>query len=353
MIRVLFVDDSALVRSMLKQVFQEDERFQVAGEACDGKEAVSKAREGNIDLIIMDINMPIMDGIEATRQIAAFSPAAIVMFTTEDTMDSIYRSISAGALEVLQKPNLADMTEEMLRNFREKIYVISQSRKDKLHVFSSHTVPQPSEPREQTEANSRLIPGLPRKKYDILFVGSSTGGPSAIQSLLQQLPQNFPLPIMITQHIDKLFDRQLVKWLDDTTQFKVSLARDGEVPEQGHAYIAPAEKHLVISSSGGRYVMQLNNDPPVHFLKPSVDKMFSSAAAVVGDKVLAVILTGMGKDGAEGAVAIRQNGGSMLAQDEQSCIVFGMPKAVIEAGAAQAVLPLDKIGEVLAAAVRP
>ena len=353
MIRVLFVDDSALVRSMLKQVFQEDERFQVAGEACDGKEAVSKAREGNIDLIIMDINMPVMDGIEATRQIAAFSPAAIVMFTTEDTMDSIYRSISAGALEVLQKPNLTDMTEEMLRNFREKIYVISQSRKDKVQFFSNRTVQQPAASQEQEGTNSRLPSGIPRKKYDILFVGSSTGGPSAIQSLLQQLPNDFPLPIMITQHIDKLFDRQLVKWLGDTTKFKVSLARDGEFPEEGHVYIAPADKHLVIGSIGGRYVMQLNNDPPVHFLKPSVDKMFSSAAAVVGDKVLAVILTGMGKDGAEGAVAIRQNGGSMLAQDEQSCIVFGMPKAVIEAGAAQAVLPLDKIGEALAAAVRP
>ncbi len=351
MIRVLFVDDSALIRSMLKQVFQEDERFQVAGEASNGKEAINKAREGNIDLIIMDINMPIMDGIEATKQISNFSNAAIIMFTTEDSMDSIYRSISAGALEVLQKPNITNMTEKMLIDFREKIYAISQSRKNKAKFFSILKEETSISKIEKSESTESQASSIPPKNYEVLLIGSSTGGPSALQTLLLQLPKDFPLPIMITQHIDKLFDKQLVKWLDDTTSFKVSLANDGERPEQGHVYIAPTEMHLVINKLAGQYVIQLNNDPPLHFLKPSVDKMFASAAEVLKDKALAVILTGMGKDGAEGAVAIRKAGGSMIAQDEQSCIVFGMPKAVIEAGAAQAVLPLDRIGQVLRSAV--
>ncbi len=350
MIRVLFVDDSAPIRSMLKQVFREDDRFQVVGEACDGVGAIEKAKAGNIDLIVMDINMPVMDGIEATRQISSFSNAAIVMFTTEDTMDSIYRSISAGALEVLQKPNMADMTDEMLREFREKIYVISQSRKDKAKFFIAPTL-QKTEAREQDELPRDETENLPKRNYEILFIGSSTGGPSALQSLLKQLPKDFPLPIIITQHIDKLFDKQLVKWLDDTTAFNVSLAHDREVPEQGHVYIAPAERHLVIRKTAGQYQMELNDDPPLHFLKPSVDKLFSSAAAVLKDKALAVILTGMGKDGAEGAIAIRRAGGSMIAQDEESCIVFGMPKAVIEAGAAQAIISLDRIGKAIAASV--
>ncbi len=350
MIRVLFVDDSALIRAMLKQVFREDDRFQVIGEACDGVGAIEKAKEGNVDLIVMDINMPVMDGIEATRQITVFSNAAIVMFTTEDTMDSIYRSISAGALEVLQKPNMADMTDEMLREFREKIYVISQSRKDKAKFFIDSTI-QKNKTQETESFPNEVTEKLPKRNYEILFIGSSTGGPSALQSLLKQLPKDFPIPIIITQHIDKLFDKQLVKWLDDTTEFKVSLAHNGEIPEKGHVYIAPAEKHLVIRKNADQYLMELNDDPPLHFLKPSVDKLFSSAAEVLKDKALAVILTGMGKDGAEGALAIRKAGGSIIAQDEESCIVFGMPKAVIEEGAAQAIIPLNRIGKVISTAV--
>ncbi|MBP5157694.1 MAG: chemotaxis-specific protein-glutamate methyltransferase CheB [Treponema sp.] len=347
MIRVLFVDDSALIRSMLKQLFGKDERFEVAGEACNGQDAVEKARKGNIDLIIMDINMPVMDGIEATRQITAFSNAAIVMFTTEDSMDSTYKSISAGALEVLSKPNVIDMTDSMLQEFREKIYAISQTRKDKAIV----THREKGASKVSVASASELGQKIPRRNYDLLLIGSSTGGPSALQTILRGIPEDFPIPIIITQHIDKLFDRQLVKWLNDTTPFMVTLAENGERPEKGHAYIAPSENHLVITKSSGAYVMELNNDPPLHFLKPSVDKMFSSAATALKDKALAIILTGMGRDGADGAVEIRKAGGSVLAQDEESCIVFGMPKAVIEAGAAQAVLPLDRIGAAVQAAV--
>ncbi len=348
MIRVLFVDDSALIRAMLKQVFREDGRFEVAGEAPDGQVAVEKAKAGNIDLIVMDINMPVMDGIEATRRITSFSSVAIVMFTTEDTMDSTYRCISAGALEIFKKPNLADMTDEMLQDFREKIYVISQTRKNKSRGLLA--LGKELE-RPQAEPGAQGGKGIPHRDYDMLLIGSSTGGPSAIQTVLKGLPANFPLPILITQHIDKLFDSQLVKWLDDTTDFTVSLAASGERPVAGHVYFAPADRHMAISKSGGSYAIELNDDPPMHFLRPSVDKMFSSAAAVLGEKALAVILTGMGKDGADGAVELRKAGGYMLAQDEGSCIVFGMPKAVIEAGAASMVLPLNSIGPAIQAAV--
>lgn len=350
MIRMLLVDDSALIRSLLKQLFGTDDRFEVAGEATNGKEAVEKARMGNIDLIIMDINMPVMDGIEATRQISAFSSAAIVMFTTEDSMDSTYKSISAGALEVLSKPNVTEMTDSMLQEFREKIYVISQTRKNKA-VFYRTGKPLPKASDAAASFDGQKIP---RRNYDLLLIGSSTGGPSALQAILRGLQEDFPIPILITQHIDKLFDSQLVKWLDDTTAFSVTLAKNGERPEKGHVYVAPSDRHLVISKVAGACFMELDASPPLHFLRPSVDKMFSSAATALGDKALAIVLTGMGRDGADGAVEIRKAGGSVLAQDEESCIVFGMPKAVIEAGAAQAVLPLDKIGPaVQAAVIRP
>ena len=358
MIRVLLVDDSALIRTMLKQVFKEDGRFELAGEAADGKEAVDKASAGNIDLIVMDINMPVMDGIEATKKIAGFSDAAIVMFTTEDTIDNSYRCISAGALEVFRKPNLADMTQEMLREFREKIYLVSQTHKQKARPFlragglrarAEASLGDTGTPLTATSAFP--LPHIPRKDYEMLLIGSSTGGPSAIQAILKQLPEDFPLPIVITQHIDKQFDKQLVKWLDDTTHFAVSLASNGERPDPGHVYIAPADRHLVVSKAGRDYIMELTDDPPMHFLRPSVDKLFFSAAMFLGKKALAVILTGMGRDGADGAVEIKRSGGFMIAQDEASCIVFGMPKAVIEAGAADAVLPLDGIAPAVSAAV--
>ena len=358
MIRVLLVDDSALIRTMLKQVFKEDERFELAGEAADGKEAVDKASDGNIDLIIMDINMPVMDGIEATRRIADFSDAAIVMFTTEDTLDNSYKCITAGALELFKKPNLAGMTQDTLREFREKLYLISQTHKQKARPFlrsgglkakaeaslgdSGTAAPAPG---------SAPLPHIPKKDYAMLLIGSSTGGPSAIQTILKQLPEDFPLPIVITQHIDKQFDKQLVKWLDDTTNFAVSLASNGERPEAGHVYIAPADKHLIVSKAGRDYIMELTDDPPMHFLRPSVDKLFFSAAMFLGNRALAVMLTGMGRDGADGAVEIKRTGGFMIAQDEASCIVFGMPKAVIEAGAADAVLPLNDIAPAVSEAV--
>lgn len=357
MIRVLLVDDSALIRTMLKQVFKEDGRFELAGEAHNGQDAVEKASEGNIDLIIMDINMPVMDGIEATRRISDFSDVAIVMFTTEDTMDSTYRCISAGALEVFSKPNLADMTQEMLREFREKIYVISQTHKKKsrpilggggLRARAEASLASPA--KDSPAQKDGPLPHIPARDYELLLIGSSTGGPSAIQTILKQLPEDFPLPIVITQHIDKQFDKQLVKWLDDTTHFTVSLAENGERPEAGHVYIAPADRHLVVSKAGRNCMLELDDAPPLHFLRPSVDKLFFSAAMFLGNKALAVILTGMGRDGADGAVEIKRAGGFMIAQDEASCIVFGMPKAVIEAGAAGAVLPLNGIAKAVSEA---
>ena len=344
MIKILFVDDSALIRSMLKQVFREDSRFAIGGDAENGAVAVEKAKTGAYDLIIMDINMPVMDGIEATRRISSFSNAAIIMFTTEDSIEGTYKCLSAGAVEIIKKPNLADMSGAFLNEFREKIYLIAKSRQNNY---------SPRLPVAQAETKSDIpqatvMPEIHAKDYKILFIGSSTGGPSALQTLLHDLPGTFPLPIMITQHIDDLFDVQLVKWLNDTTNFQVTLAKSGEEPHQGHVYIAPAKTHMQISlGADGCYRIVLNDDSPLHFLKPSVDKLFLSAAKSLKSKTLAVILTGMGKDGADGAAEIKKAGGFIIAQDEKTSVVFGMPKAVIEEGAASLVLPLDMIADAI------
>lgn len=400
MIKVLLVDDSALVRSMLKEVLTDDSRFEVVSEAGDGQEAVDKARAHKPDLIIMDINMPVMNGIQATKQIMSFSEPTIIMFTTEDTMDSVYKCITAGAIDVFQKPRIAEMNNEVLQRFIDKIYTITKSSNvqardqnqetennmDMPHVtytvFSQPDIrPEQPEPvrikhaqsvniseqetklperstseNKSSEKNIREnkipekdIPAneMPSKPmhFSVLLIGSSTGGPTAVQTVLNGLSEDFPLPIILTQHIDEQFDIQLARWLNDTTHFTVELAQNGTVPQKGHVYVAPAKKQLILvpGSSDAKFELALNNDPPMHFLKPSVDKLFLSAADILQDKILAVVLSGMGKDGAQGCAKIIGQGGFSIVQNQETCVVFGMPKAVIEEKAAKMVLPLKKI----------
>ena len=349
MINVLLVDDSALVRTMLKQVIKEDHRFTVVGEAENGLKAVSQNRQLSPDLIIMDINMPVMNGIEATARILATSSPAVVGFSTEDSMDTVYQCIAAGALEVIKKPDFAGMTQAMLRDFYDKIYLIAQNHKQKKSVGKQESSS------EEVSLSLFTENSEPQKhKYDILFIGASTGGPTAVQTVLQALGPSYPLPILVAQHIDDAFDVQFAKWLNDTTGMHVELAQNGTEPLPGHVYLAPAGHHLTVSKTRttGTYLLQLNNEPPLHFLRPAVDKLFFSAAEVVRDRTLAVLLTGMGRDGADGCTRIVQNGGYTIAEAESSCVVFGMPKAAIDAGGAKKVLALTQIAPYLKSLMR-
>ncbi len=341
MIKVLLVDDSALVRAMLKQVIKEDPRFTVVGEAENGLKAIAQNRQLSPDLIIMDINMPVMNGIEATSRILANSSPAVIGFSTEDSMDVVYQCVAAGALEVVRKPEFAGMTAAMLKDFYDKIYLIAQNHKKK----KSGTVQDDG----SEEVSLSLFTGGPseqkKNSYDILLIGASTGGPAAVQTVLQGLGSAFPLPILVAQHIDDAFDVQFAKWLNDTTGLHVELAQNGTEPLPGHVYLAPAGHHLMIGKTrtSNTYLLQLNDDAPLYFLKPAVDKLFFSAAEVLKNKAIAVLLTGMGRDGAEGCSRIMKNGGYTIAEAESSCVVFGMPKAAIDAGAAKKVLALTQI----------
>ncbi len=332
MISVLIVDDSVLVRKVLNQFFKEDPRFEVVGEADNGLRAIVENRRLSPDLIIMDINMPVMNGIEATAQIMEASSPAIIVFSTEDSADIMYKCLEAGALDIIQKPNIANMNASILKAFYDRVYIIAN--KHKLEKKKEQT---------SREFSTQSIAHFHHNKYSILIIGASTGGPAAIQAVLSKLKKDFPLPILITQHIDSFFDEQFTKWLNDTTDLEVELAKTGTVPQKGHAYIAPANKHLVIRHSHDKITLVLDDGEPVHFLKPAVDKMFLSVAEAYREKTLAVILTGMGKDGAKGCIAVKEAGGFTIAEDEESCVVFGMPKAAIDEGGVNTVLPLDKI----------
>ncbi|MCR5289251.1 MAG: chemotaxis-specific protein-glutamate methyltransferase CheB [Treponema sp.] len=338
MINVLIVDDSAVVYAVLKQIMQIDGRFHIVGHAKNGQEGIELNKLYRPDLIIMDINMPVMDGIEATRQIMATSKPVIIVFTTEDTIQNSYKCIQAGALDMVQKPNVASMTTETLKKFCNRLASIIEQRQ-----ALKKTVPLKSV--QTTTANTAARqPAV--NAYDLLLIGASTGGPIAIQKVLQGLPTNFPLPILITQHIDASFDVYFAKWLKDTTGHNVQLAQHGQIAQKGNVYVAPANSHLTIKATPtqkGSYTMMLDKDPPMHFLRPAVDKLFISAAPCLKERCFAVLLTGMGKDGAEGCLRIKNNGGFTIAESEKTCVVFGMPRAAIECGGASTVLPLQEI----------
>ncbi len=334
MIRTLVVDDSALIRAMIAQVLSDDKRFQLVGEAGNGQEAIEAAKSKTPDLIIMDIHMPLMDGIQATKNISSFSSAAIIGFTTDDTMNTVYQCMNAGALDVLKKPELANMTQQALTDFLDKLYLLTTNKR-KVSVKSSAGTPLE-------------IPE--HGKFSLLVIGASTGGPPAIHTVLKGLCLDsngnevpFPLPIVITQHIDKDFDDQFANWLNNATNMPIKLADEGEIPLPGHVYIARACTHLEIIKKGSGFILHQNDDEPLHFLKPSVDKMFYSVAEAAKQSVLAVLLTGMGRDGADGMKRISDNGGWTIAQDGESCVVFGMPKAAIDAGGVKTILPLTDI----------
>ncbi len=351
MIRALIVDDSAVVRAMLKQVMSGDDRFQVVGVAENGEKAVLRVREMPVDLIVMDYHMPVKDGLEATKEIFSLmqDPPAVVMFSTEQDSEVKNACRKQGVLEYVEKPSLVSMTSDQLRSFCDTLadavskktnYAMLRGVLSELtpsgHI-SVTDVPDASE----SEWKNRVSPVL--SGYDMVLIGASTGGPDAIQYVINALGHTFPLPILVTQHIDSLFDRQFATWLNTSTDCRVSLARDGEEPLPGHVYVCPADYHLHVEMEGSSYRIRLVQTAPVHFLRPAVDEMFMSASDVCKNRCLAVLLTGMGRDGAGGMELIRNRGGTTICQNEATCVVFGMPKAAIDANAAQMILPLDEI----------
>lgn len=330
MIKVLIVDDSMVSCGLVKQMLSTSNKFEIVGTAHDGKESIEKTKALHPDVIIMDINMPEMDGIEATKIIMKECPTSILVFTTEDVARVGYTAIEAGAVDILPKPDFDQLDDRFTTLFLHKIESAAGAHLERKFDngdldFSEKT----------------------NQKFKIVCIGTSTGGPVAVQNLLKNFSADFPLPILITQHIEVGFDTHYVSWLSSCCALQVSLATDGEVPLPGHVYVAPADKHLVVSPSGNGCILRLSDEPPLFFLRPAVDMMFKSCSQVFKNECLAVLLTGMGHDGAEGSKVVKDNGGFVICESEETCVVFGMSKSAIELGAASRVLPLDKIGKLI------
>lgn len=324
--RILIVDDSALIRSILKGILATEERMTVVAEGTNGMQALTLNRNLEPDLIIMDIQMPVMDGLAATRRIMAENPTPILIFSNELDAGTGYEALNSGAVEVIRKPDMDQFNEPAFQEgFFRRIRAAAASK----------VLPKPN----PQEGSAESVSG--GRGFKLLVIGASTGGPLAVKAVLQHLPANFPLGIALVQHMEAGFDQGYARWLNDFTPLTVRLAGTEEPVCPGVVCIAPVDHHLIVR--GDRLV--LNEGPKVLNQKPSVDMLFSSAAESYGDRLIGVLLTGMGKDGADGCAAIVSRQGVTLVQDEASSAIFGMPKAAIERGAATRILPLDEIPE--------
>ncbi len=325
MIRVLLVDDSAIIRTTLRHILGKHPDLEIVGFAANGDEAVRQNRILKPDVIIMDIYMPVLDGIEATKRIMHEQPTSIIIYSSEDTARMGYTAMEAGALDMIKKPDIDSVTAGFYDGFIQRIIALA---------------PKESMLNQPVSAQPEAVPE--KGFYKALFIGASTGGPVAVQKVIAGLGQSFPLPVFVTQHIDKNFDGHYAAWLNDTTGMPTELAKEGMIGQAGHVYVAPAGYHLQLAKTAEGIKMHLDEGPEEHFLRPAVDPMFRSAASLKSE-CLAVLLTGMGRDGADGALDIHKAGGFVITESEETCVVYGMPKAADDLGASNVSLRLEKI----------
>ena len=322
MIKSLIIDDSSLVRSIIKDFLESDGSFEVIGEAENGSDGVNLARDLNPDLITMDIEMPVMNGLEATAEIRKFSSCAIVVISTHDTAKMAYDAIVNGAHEFFAKDLF---TSQMNSRKRDEIFnTLKQITSIKKKVFM-----------QQAGKDDSTSP----RKINCVVIAASTGGPMALCHLCSGLPEDFPVPVLIVQHNTSGFDKGFVQWLNGYSSLDIQLAEEGKNPSRGNIYIAPTDRHLVINDRG----ISFDDSEPVNNQRPAADLLFKSAAALYGNSLVSVVLTGMGSDGAEGTRLVKQAGGITIAQDEASSMIYGMPLAAVETGCVDIELPLDEI----------
>jgi two-component system, chemotaxis family, protein-glutamate methylesterase/glutaminase len=327
-IRVLVADDSELFRDVLARVVAADPAFHVVAVAADGDAAAALARKHRPDVITMDLHMPDADGFSGIARIMAETPTPILVLTADPTEGLGFRALSLGALDILEKPQATADLDVYGRLLRSRLRLLAGVKVIR-HLRGLR--------------QARVAAPRRAGRADLVAVGASLGGPRALATLLRGLPADFPAPIVIVQHIADGFTEGLASWLAGESRLDVREAQDGEPLRPGRIVLAPAGRHLVVAEGHAR----LSDAPPVDTFKPSVTPLFLSAARQHGDRACGVILTGMGRDGADGLRAIRAAGGTTLAQDEATSAVFGMPRAAIELGAVDRVLPLEEIARAL------
>ncbi|WP_428771665.1 protein-glutamate methylesterase/protein-glutamine glutaminase [Vibrio sp.] len=355
-IKVLVVDDSSFFRRRVSEIVNANPRLEVVDVASNGKEAVEKALSIKPDVITMDIEMPVMDGITAVREIMAKQPTPILMFSslTHDGAKATLDALDAGALDFLPKKfeDIARNRDEAVSLLQQRILQIASRRAMLRRPVAARPAVKPA---PLTRSTAAAAPGSapvvsPRyrasgKKYQLTAIGTSTGGPVALQKILTKLPANYPHPIVLIQHMPATFTAAFASRLNGLCKVQVKEAQDGDVLRPGTAYLAPGGKQMMIDGRPGSARLRIIDGGEKMNYKPCVDVTFGSAAKIYQDKVLSMVLTGMGADGREGARMLKSAGATIWAQDEETCVVYGMPQAVAKAGISSEDLPLERIAE--------
>jgi two-component system chemotaxis response regulator CheB len=341
-IRVLVGEDSLTVRARLVEVLSSDPAVEVVGEAENGKEAIELCRKLRPDVVTLDMMMPVLSGLAATEYIMAYCATPILIVSSSTNRRDLFKSydaLAAGAVDILEKPDGTEADGEWEQKLLSTVKIVSRIK------VISH-------PRARLQPLTAL-PAGPEKpggrpgRYRFVAMGASTGGPAAVLQILKALDAGFPLPIVLVLHIGRMFSAGMAEWLDSQSPLRVVTAADGDLlppPGMGRVLIAPPDRHLVIDR--GR--LRLTSDAERHSCRPSVDVLFQSAARDSADQAVGCLLTGMGKDGAEGLFDMRQAGGWTIAQDQATSVVYGMPGEAARRGAARQILPLEEIAPALA-----
>ncbi|WP_455212801.1 protein-glutamate methylesterase/protein-glutamine glutaminase [Kaarinaea lacus] len=369
-VRVLVVDDSTFFRRRVTEMLESDPRIKVIGTAENGSEAVQKSSRLKPDVITMDIEMPVMDGITATKRILASQRVSILMFSslTTEGAQATLDALEAGAVDFLPKrfEDISTDKEVAKRQLCEKVIVVARQAANRMGYHSpvgDFTQPRIGARPAIQPGHSRLVPGTASSRatvsqhghvntkkgqFKLVLIGTSTGGPVALQKVLTQVPKDFAAPIVLVQHMPGSFTTAFAQRLNSMCAIEVREAQDGDELKPGLALLAPGGKQMEVDRRGGKLLVRIKEAQTEQNYKPCVDITFRSAVKIEPIKTLAIILTGMGADGCEGCRALKAGGATIWAQNEQTSVVYGMPAAVVEAGVADSVLAIDDIGSNLA-----
>ena len=341
MIKVLVVDDSSFFRRRITEFLSSDDQIEVIGEAVDGLDAIEKNKELRPDVITMDIEMPKLDGISAVKKIRETSRTPILMFSslTHDGAKATFEALDAGASDFLPKrfQDIASEQKDAIKKLCDCIHSLGRKATVKTDAAK---IKIPSSLRTSAAASS--------KGYQLAVIGASTGGPVAIEKVLKQLPADYPLPLLLIQHMPASFTGAFSERLNKLCAINVKEAEDGDQLQAGTAYIAPGGRQMRLNQRGRNSTISIADEPVATTYKPSVDITFNSIAEAYRGRVLAIVLTGMGSDGCIGAKTLREKGATVWAQDEESCVVYGMPMAIVKQNLADKVMSVDEIGMSLA-----
>ena len=352
-LRVLIVDDSTVIRRLLSESLSSDPDIEVVGVAANGKIALAKIPQLKPDLITLDIEMPEMNGLETLTEVRKLYPKLpVIMFSTltERGAQATIEALSRGATDYVTKPSNVGSVNAAIQSVQSELI-------PKIKIFCRRVLPYHAAGQSslQLRQSPKIRPNSNSTKptrVDALVIGTSTGGPTALASVLTKLPANLPVPVFIVQHMPPVFTARLAERLNQQCDIQVQEAHQHMVVEPGKAYLAPGDYHMTVKRQGTSTLIVLNQDAPECSCRPAVDVLFRSTAHTYGANLVSVVLTGMGQDGMRGAEEIAKQGGWVIAQDEATSVVWGMPGAVSRAGLANQILPLEKIGQELTALVR-